>query len=82
MRVYIRVEGKPSSKKCTKRIKFTFEIYAVKAKVVVGCFSAFTLEVLPFTCPHSFLSFSASVTEDLQRISKSIRISKFSVAKV
>lgn len=41
LRVYIRVEGKYESKKCIKKIKFAFAIYAVKAEVIVGCFFYF-----------------------------------------
>lgn len=53
--VYIREDGKYDSKKCTKKIKFPFAIYAVKAEVIVGCFVAFILSfsLLPFTRSHS-----------------------------
>lgn len=56
LRVYIRVEGKYESKKCIKKIKFAFAIYAVKAEVIVGCFFTFipSFSLLPFTWPHSF----------------------------
>lgn len=56
IRVYIRVDGKYDSKKHTKKIKFAFAIYAVKAEVVVGCFVTFILSfsLLPFIWPYSF----------------------------
>lgn len=35
MRVYISVEGKSGSKKCTKKLKVTFSVYAKLAWEVI-----------------------------------------------